>query len=173
MEPHNIHSHQLVLDSVPDHARESLDVGYGEGILARWLRHVLPDVPGLKRAHRQEHRRLPGKAPYSARAAMALTTVPRVARAGRSDRSSARHPRRRVSSRTARRCSSTGAPGARPEQLSGIGASDRFYDVFGLCLQHHGGRVRLENRLFSTESWVLRHDVFFTAERTPDRGPPR
>ncbi|MDQ6782291.1 MAG: methionine biosynthesis protein MetW [Actinomycetota bacterium] len=38
---HNIHYHRLILDSVPAGARDALDVGCGEGMLARRLRRGL------------------------------------------------------------------------------------------------------------------------------------
>ena len=41
---HNIHYHRLVLDAVPPGARHALDVGCGEGTLARQLRAVVPRV---------------------------------------------------------------------------------------------------------------------------------
>ncbi len=44
---HNIHYHRLVLDAVPAGARTALDVGTGDGLLARDLRRVVPDVTGL------------------------------------------------------------------------------------------------------------------------------
>lgn len=44
---HNIHLHRVVLDAVPEGARRALDVGCGEGMLARDLRAVVPEVVGL------------------------------------------------------------------------------------------------------------------------------
>ena len=44
---HNIHHHRLVLDSVPGGARTALDVGTGDGLLARDLASVLPSVTGI------------------------------------------------------------------------------------------------------------------------------
>jgi SAM-dependent methyltransferase len=44
---HNIHYHALVLDAVPDGCQRALDVGCGEGILARRLRHRVPQVIGV------------------------------------------------------------------------------------------------------------------------------
>lgn len=44
---HNIHLHQHILDAVPSDAGRALDVGCGEGILARRLRSVVPSVTGL------------------------------------------------------------------------------------------------------------------------------
>ncbi|ROS23782.1 bifunctional 2-polyprenyl-6-hydroxyphenol methylase/3-demethylubiquinol 3-O-methyltransferase UbiG [Cellulomonas sp. PhB150] len=44
---HNLHYHRLVLDAVPVGARTALDVGCGEGILARELRDRVPQVTGV------------------------------------------------------------------------------------------------------------------------------
>jgi 2-polyprenyl-3-methyl-5-hydroxy-6-metoxy-1,4-benzoquinol methylase len=44
---HNLHYHQLILDSVPSGARDALDVGCGEGTLTRRLRQVVPRVVGV------------------------------------------------------------------------------------------------------------------------------
>lgn len=44
---HNIHYHSVVLGAVPAGARTALDVGSGDGLLARDLREVVPDVTGL------------------------------------------------------------------------------------------------------------------------------
>lgn len=44
---HNIHYHPLVLAAVPPGARTALDVGCGEGMLARDLRAVVPSVTGI------------------------------------------------------------------------------------------------------------------------------
>ncbi len=44
---HNIHYYPLILDAVPDGARRALDVGCGEGMLARELRRRVPDVTGI------------------------------------------------------------------------------------------------------------------------------
>ncbi len=41
---HNLHYHPLMLDAVPDGCRRALDVGCGEGILARELRRIVPHV---------------------------------------------------------------------------------------------------------------------------------
>lgn len=41
---HNIQYHQVVLRAVPEGCRSGLDVGCGEGILARELRRVVPHV---------------------------------------------------------------------------------------------------------------------------------
>lgn len=44
---HNIHYHQLILRSVPDRAGRALDVGCGEGLLARQLRQRVAHVVGI------------------------------------------------------------------------------------------------------------------------------
>jgi SAM-dependent methyltransferase len=44
---HNIHYHPLLLAAVPPGCRTALDVGCGEGILARELRAVVPSVTGI------------------------------------------------------------------------------------------------------------------------------
>lgn len=44
---HNTHYHPLVLAAVPAGARTALDVGCGEGMLARRLQQVVPDVTGI------------------------------------------------------------------------------------------------------------------------------
>jgi len=44
---HNIHYHRLILDSVPTQPRDALDIGCGEGMLARRLRRVVPNVVGI------------------------------------------------------------------------------------------------------------------------------
>ncbi len=44
---HNIHYHPLLLDEVPDGAQVALDVGCGEGMLARELRQVVPKVVAI------------------------------------------------------------------------------------------------------------------------------
>lgn len=44
---HNIHYHPHILRAVPDGARRALDVGCGEGMLARELRRTVPDVTGI------------------------------------------------------------------------------------------------------------------------------
>ena len=46
---HNTHYHPLVLGTVPPGCRRSLDVGCGEGLLARELRQVVPFVTGIDR----------------------------------------------------------------------------------------------------------------------------
>ena len=46
---HNTHYHPLILGAVPDGCRRSLDVGCGEGMLARDLRRVVPHVTGIDR----------------------------------------------------------------------------------------------------------------------------
>lgn len=44
---HNIHLHTVVLDAVPAGAQRALDVGCGEGMLARDLHRSVPEVVGL------------------------------------------------------------------------------------------------------------------------------
>ena len=44
---HNVHYYPLILNAVPDGARRALDVGCGEGTLARELRRRVPDVTGI------------------------------------------------------------------------------------------------------------------------------
>ncbi|CAM3468595.1 trans-aconitate 2-methyltransferase [Kibdelosporangium persicum] len=44
---HNIHYHSMVLSAVPPDARNALDVGCGEGMLARALREKVPNVVGV------------------------------------------------------------------------------------------------------------------------------
>ncbi|SEK67385.1 class I SAM-dependent methyltransferase [Nonomuraea pusilla] len=44
---HNIHYHPRILDAVPAGARRALDVGCGEGTLARALRRAVPHVTGI------------------------------------------------------------------------------------------------------------------------------
>lgn len=44
---HNIHYHRLILDAVPADASSALDVGCGNGLLARELRQQVPDVTGI------------------------------------------------------------------------------------------------------------------------------
>ncbi|MBO8190123.1 class I SAM-dependent methyltransferase [Streptomyces oryzae] len=46
---HNIHYHPRILRAVPDGAQRALDVGCGEGMLARALRRTVPHVTGLDR----------------------------------------------------------------------------------------------------------------------------
>jgi SAM-dependent methyltransferase len=46
---HNLHYHRVILATVPDGARRSLDVGCGEGMLARDLRRVVAHVTGIDR----------------------------------------------------------------------------------------------------------------------------
>ncbi|MEV7803208.1 class I SAM-dependent methyltransferase [Microbispora sp. NPDC088329] len=43
----NIHYHPRILGAVPDGARRALDVGCGEGMLARQLRKSVPHVTGI------------------------------------------------------------------------------------------------------------------------------
>jgi SAM-dependent methyltransferase len=44
---HNIHYHRLILAAVPDGCQRALDVGCGEGFLARQLRRVVPHVTAI------------------------------------------------------------------------------------------------------------------------------
>jgi ubiquinone/menaquinone biosynthesis C-methylase UbiE len=44
---HNIEYHRLVLDAVPAGARTALDVGTGDGLLARDLHQIVPDVTAI------------------------------------------------------------------------------------------------------------------------------
>ncbi|MFI6787025.1 class I SAM-dependent methyltransferase [Nonomuraea sp. NPDC050383] len=44
---HNIHYHPRILSSIPEGARRALDVGCGEGMLARELRRTVPHVTGI------------------------------------------------------------------------------------------------------------------------------
>jgi SAM-dependent methyltransferase len=44
---HNIHYHPVILGAVPDGCQRALDVGCGEGMLARELRDVVPQVVAL------------------------------------------------------------------------------------------------------------------------------
>lgn len=44
---HNIHYHPLVLSAVPAGCERALDVGCGEGMLARELRRVVPQVTAI------------------------------------------------------------------------------------------------------------------------------
>ncbi|MEH3153887.1 MAG: class I SAM-dependent methyltransferase [Gordonia paraffinivorans] len=44
---HNIHYHRVVLDAVPEGARTALDVGTGNGLLARDLAAIVPSITGL------------------------------------------------------------------------------------------------------------------------------
>jgi SAM-dependent methyltransferase len=44
---HNTHYYPLILDAVPHGAMRALDVGCGEGMLARELRQRVPDVVGI------------------------------------------------------------------------------------------------------------------------------
>jgi SAM-dependent methyltransferase len=44
---HNIHYHPLILGAVPNGAQDALDVGCGEGMLARSLRQLVPHVVGV------------------------------------------------------------------------------------------------------------------------------
>jgi SAM-dependent methyltransferase len=58
---HNIHYHPLIIDAIPAGCRHALDVGCGEGILARELITVIPhvtaidlDEPSIGRAEEQD-----------------------------------------------------------------------------------------------------------------------
>ncbi|MFT4110972.1 class I SAM-dependent methyltransferase [Propionicimonas sp.] len=44
---HNLHYHRLVLDAVPAGARTALDVGTGDGLLARDLHRIVPEVTAI------------------------------------------------------------------------------------------------------------------------------
>ncbi|MFF0338901.1 class I SAM-dependent methyltransferase [Kribbella sp. NPDC004875] len=44
---HNIHYHPRILQAVPPGAERALDIGCGEGMLARELRQVVPEVTGI------------------------------------------------------------------------------------------------------------------------------
>src|SRR5262245_66552344 len=59
---HNIHYHPLILGAVPAGCQRGLDVGCGEGRLARELRQVVPNVlaidcdgPVIDRARQQDN----------------------------------------------------------------------------------------------------------------------
>lgn len=59
---HSIHYHPRVLGAVPEGAKDALDVGCGEGMLARRLRRTVPHVvgidqhgPSLDEARRYDH----------------------------------------------------------------------------------------------------------------------
>jgi SAM-dependent methyltransferase len=58
---HNLHYHPLILRAVPDGCQWALDVGCGEGVLARELRGIVPHVaaidlhqPSIRRARQQD-----------------------------------------------------------------------------------------------------------------------
>jgi SAM-dependent methyltransferase len=44
---HNLHYHPLILGAVPEGCQQALDVGCGEGTLARELRRIVPDVSAI------------------------------------------------------------------------------------------------------------------------------
>jgi 2-polyprenyl-3-methyl-5-hydroxy-6-metoxy-1,4-benzoquinol methylase len=46
---HNLHYHPVILNAVPDGCERALDVGCGEGILARQLSHVVRHVSAIDR----------------------------------------------------------------------------------------------------------------------------
>jgi 2-polyprenyl-3-methyl-5-hydroxy-6-metoxy-1,4-benzoquinol methylase len=46
---HNLHYHGVLLDAIPAAAASALDVGCGEGVLARRLRERVPTVVGIDR----------------------------------------------------------------------------------------------------------------------------
>jgi 2-polyprenyl-3-methyl-5-hydroxy-6-metoxy-1,4-benzoquinol methylase len=48
---HNLHYHPLILNAVPDGCQRALDVGCGEGILARQLRQLAPHVSAIDLHH--------------------------------------------------------------------------------------------------------------------------
>ena len=45
---HNTHYHRLILEAIPPGCQRVLDVGCGEGMLARQLAHLVPHVVGFK-----------------------------------------------------------------------------------------------------------------------------
>lgn len=63
---HNIHYHSRVLRAVPRGAERALDVGCGEGMLARELRRLVPHVTGLDpdEPSIEQARRQPGDVEY-------------------------------------------------------------------------------------------------------------
>ncbi|GAA1603370.1 class I SAM-dependent methyltransferase [Kribbella hippodromi] len=44
---HNIHYHPRILNAIPNGARRALDIGCGEGMLARSLHAAVPEVVGI------------------------------------------------------------------------------------------------------------------------------
>jgi 2-polyprenyl-3-methyl-5-hydroxy-6-metoxy-1,4-benzoquinol methylase len=46
---HNVHYHRLILSAVPAGCQRALDIGCGEGTLARQLARVVPHVVGIDR----------------------------------------------------------------------------------------------------------------------------
>ncbi|MGH8834530.1 MAG: hypothetical protein ACRDWG_05980 [Actinomycetes bacterium] len=48
---HHIHHHSMILKGVPPGARTALDVGCGEGLLARDPRGLVPRVTGIDVDH--------------------------------------------------------------------------------------------------------------------------
>lgn len=63
---HNIHYHPRILEAVPQHAQRALDVGCGEGMLARELRRTVPHATGidLDAASLEQARSEPGDIDY-------------------------------------------------------------------------------------------------------------
>jgi len=47
---HNVHYHRLVLGAVPDGCTRALDIGCGDGLLARKLARRIPEVTGVDRS---------------------------------------------------------------------------------------------------------------------------
>ncbi|MCL6298943.1 class I SAM-dependent methyltransferase [Streptomyces kronopolitis] len=47
---HNVHYHRLVLGAVPDGCARALDIGCGDGLLARKLARRIPEVTGVDRS---------------------------------------------------------------------------------------------------------------------------
>ncbi|MFG2551737.1 class I SAM-dependent methyltransferase [Streptomyces sp. NPDC048581] len=64
---HNVHYHPVVLDAVPDGCREALDVGCGDGLLARKLAAKAASVTGVDRSPemiRQARAQTPGNVTF-------------------------------------------------------------------------------------------------------------
>lgn len=49
---HNVHYHRLILNAVPPGCQRALDIGCGQGALARALSQVVPQVTGIDRDQR-------------------------------------------------------------------------------------------------------------------------
>ncbi|MEV7467705.1 class I SAM-dependent methyltransferase [Streptomyces kronopolitis] len=47
---HNVHYHRLVLGAVPEGCARALDIGCGDGLLARKLARRIPEVTGVDRS---------------------------------------------------------------------------------------------------------------------------